>query len=70
MPFVSAGLRTSAPRGWFSPLNGWLTHSPVNASPRSSRTAAHDSGPVFFTFPEDARLNAERQAVEFGVVIG
>jgi hypothetical protein len=23
---------------------------------------------MFFTFPEDARWNAERQAVEFGVV--
>jgi hypothetical protein len=25
---------------------------------------------AFFTFPEDARWNAERQAVEFGVEIG
>jgi hypothetical protein len=25
---------------------------------------------MFFTFPEDARWNAEGQAVEFGVVIG
>jgi Protein of unknown function (DUF1488) len=25
---------------------------------------------MFFTFPEDARWNADRQAVEFGVVIG
>jgi len=25
---------------------------------------------VFFTFPEDARWNAERHAVEFGVEIG
>jgi Protein of unknown function (DUF1488) len=25
---------------------------------------------MFFTFPEDARWNAERQAVEFGVEIG
>jgi Protein of unknown function (DUF1488) len=25
---------------------------------------------MFFTFPEDARWNAEQQAVEFGVVIG
>jgi hypothetical protein len=25
---------------------------------------------MFFTFPEDARWNAKRQAVEFGVVIG
>jgi hypothetical protein len=26
--------------------------------------------PLFFVFPEDARWNAERQAVEFGVEIG
>ena len=26
--------------------------------------------PMFFTFPEAARWNAERQAVEFGVEIG
>jgi len=26
--------------------------------------------PMFFTFPEDARWNAEQQAVEFGVEIG
>ena len=25
---------------------------------------------MFFTFPEDARWNAERQAVKFGVIIG
>jgi len=25
---------------------------------------------AFFTLPEDARFNAERQAVEFGVEIG
>jgi hypothetical protein len=25
---------------------------------------------MFFIFPEDARWNADRQAVEFGVVIG
>jgi hypothetical protein len=25
---------------------------------------------MFFTFPEDARRNAEQQAVEFGVEIG
>lgn len=27
------------------------------------------NGPMFFTFPDDARWNAERQAVEFGVEI-
>jgi hypothetical protein len=26
--------------------------------------------PLFFTFPEDADWNTERQAVEFGVEIG
>ena len=26
--------------------------------------------PLFFTFPEDARWNADQQAVEFGVEIG
>jgi hypothetical protein len=25
---------------------------------------------MFFTFPEDAHWNADRQAVEFGVAIG
>ena len=25
---------------------------------------------MFFTFPEDARWNADRQAIEFGVAIG
>jgi hypothetical protein len=29
-----------------------------------------DRSYVFFTFPEDARWNAERQAMEFGVEIG
>jgi hypothetical protein len=28
------------------------------------------NAPMFFTFPDDARWNAERQAVEFGVEIG
>ena len=47
----SEGRRTSAPRSWFSPLNGWPTHSPGNASHRSSRTATHDSGPVWLAEP-------------------
>jgi hypothetical protein len=34
-----------------SRLNGWPVHSPVNASPRPSRTAAHDSGPMWFATP-------------------
>ena len=40
----SEGRRTSAPRSWFSPLDGWPTHSPVYASHRSSRTATHELG--------------------------
>ena len=28
------------------------------------------AAPMFFTFPDDARWNAEREAVEFGVAIG
>jgi hypothetical protein len=31
---------------------------------------ARPNAPMFFTFPDDARWNAERQAVEFGVEIG
>ena len=33
-------------------------------------TASSIRGPMFFTFPEDARWSAEHQAVEFGVEIG
>jgi hypothetical protein len=32
--------------------------------------AALPNAPMLFTFPDDARWNAERQAVEFGVEIG
>jgi hypothetical protein len=34
-----------------SRLNGWPVHSPVNASPWPLRTAAHDSGPMWFATP-------------------
>ena len=44
----SAGRKASALRSRFSPLNGWPTLSPVNASLRPSRVAAHDSGAVWF----------------------
>ena len=38
---------------------------------REHRRPPRDRRPaIFFTFPEDARWNAERQAVEFGVEIG
>src|SRR6202034_1497356 len=51
----SAGRKASALRSWFSPLNGWLTLSPVNASLRPSRVAAHDSGSVWFATPSPKR---------------
>jgi hypothetical protein len=34
------------------------------------RVARLPTAPMFFTFPDDVRWNAERQAVEFGVEIG
>jgi hypothetical protein len=51
----SAGRKASALRSWFSPLNGWPTLSPVNASLRPSRVAAHDSGAVWFAMPSPQR---------------
>src|SRR4029077_7751337 len=51
----SAGRKASALRSWFSPLNGWPTLSPVNASRRPSRVAAHDSGAVWFATPSPQR---------------
>src|SRR5215469_1767179 len=35
-----------------------------------SKAGGGPEGAMFFTFPEDARWNAERQAMEFGVEIG
>ena len=37
---------------------------------REHRRLGHAEIPMFFTFPENVRWNAERQAVEFGVEIG
>jgi putative transposase len=45
----------AAPGSWFSPLNGWPTLSPVNASLRPSRVAAHDSRSVWFATPSPRR---------------
>jgi hypothetical protein len=53
----SAGRKASALRSWFSPLNGWPTLSPVNASLRPSRVAAHDSGSVRFATPSPKRTH-------------
>ena len=47
----SAGRRASALRSWFTPLNGWPTRTPVNASRQASRPAAHNSGPMWFATP-------------------
>ncbi len=44
----------SAPRSWnplISRLNTRPAHSPVNASPPTSRSTAHDSGPVWLAKP-------------------
>jgi len=35
-----------------------------------SKAGGGPEAAMFFTFPEDARWNADRQAVEFGVEIG
>jgi hypothetical protein len=49
---------------WVSGLvHGPWAH-PVSATKTTPET------PMFFTFPEDARWNADRQALEFGVEIG
>ena len=40
----SAGRRASAPRTWFTPLHGWPTRTPVNASRQASRPAVHELG--------------------------
>src|SRR5271157_4725155 len=40
-----------APKKLISQLNGWPVCTPVNASPMSSRTSAHDSGPVWLAGP-------------------
>ena len=40
----SAGRRASAPRSWFTPLDGWPTRTPVNASRQASRPAVHELG--------------------------
>ena len=41
----------SRPRAWISRLNTRPVPSPVNASPLSSRAAAHDSGPAWLALP-------------------
>ena len=70
----SAGRKASAPRSWFSPLNGWPALSPANASLRSSRDAAHDSGSVRFATPSPQRtftsylLPVSRRSRPHGVI--
>jgi hypothetical protein len=53
-PFVLPSANVKASPSWMrniSRLNGWPARSPVNASPHTSRYAAHDSGPVWFAMP-------------------
>ena len=48
----SATRTASAPRMTsISRLNGWPMRSPADASPMSSRTTAHGSGPMWFAIP-------------------
>ena len=48
----SANRTTSAPRKMpFSRLNGWPTHTPIDASSWSSRPTAHGSGTMWFATP-------------------
>lgn len=59
------------PRG--SPENVAICEVPLHARTYRKRRrlpAALPNAPMFFTFPDDARWNAERQAVECGVEIG
>ena len=51
----SARRKASAPRSSFSPLNDLPALSPVSASLRPSRVAAHDSGAVWFATPSPQR---------------
>jgi CheY-like chemotaxis protein len=48
------------------PLHSWTG----TFRERPGEGHARPEAAMFFTFPEDARWNAERQAVEFGVIIG
>ena len=48
----SATQTASAPGiSFLSRLNGWPAHSPADASPTSSRTPAHGSGPMWVATP-------------------
>ena len=49
---LSATQTASAPGiSFLSRLNCWPAHSPTDASPTSSRTSAHGSGPTWFATP-------------------
>ena len=52
----SATQTASAPGiSFLSRLNGWPAHSPADASPTSSRTPAHGSGPMWVATPSSQR---------------
>src|SRR3954470_12490623 len=38
-----------------SPLDGWPTHTPADASPRPSRADTHGSGPMWVATPSSRR---------------
>jgi hypothetical protein len=51
----SATQKASASRTCFVTwLNTWPIASPVNASPQTSRSDAHDSGPMWFALPSSS----------------
>ena len=62
---IGAGAQAQAQ--WAS---GPVAIVPEDFCERLGGTTIKAETPLFFTFPEDARWNAERQAVEFGVEIG
>jgi hypothetical protein len=68
--------RRRSPEGWVGAAaeldSGRLRAgrpAPMPAEHRENKGSPEQS-PLFFTFPEDARWNADRQAVEFRVEIG
>ena len=54
----SATQTASAPGiSFLSRLNGWPVRSPADASPTSSRTPAHGSGPMWIATPSSQRTH-------------
>src|SRR3954451_7240 len=57
LPVLSSGSGTPSTLRTvlLSPLDGWPTHTPADASPRPSRTGAHGSGPMWVATPSSRR---------------